>query len=229
MTEAKVQESGKDEELLVFSIIKTTTCSECQAELSKGSFIRLEDGKPLCMECADLSRLSFLPAGNVAVTRRAKKYSDIYAVVLQFSRARKRYERQGLLLEEEAIEKAWDECEKDADKRAERREIAAKQREIQDKKFVQEYAARLAERYPNCPPTEAREIAEHACQKYSGRVGRSASAKEFDPETIDLAVRAHIRHCHTKYDSLLSKGHERSDARRQVAEKVDEVMANWAR
>ena len=39
-------------------------------------------------------------------------------------------------------------------------------------------------------------MAKHACEKYSGRVGRSAAAKSFDATAIDLAVKAHVRHTH---------------------------------
>src|ERR1700738_424196 len=78
----------------------------------------------LCLACADLDHLEFLPSGDAAVTRRASKHSKLKAVVLQWSRTRHRYERQGILAETEAIEKAETECLADADRRirqAERR------------------------------------------------------------------------------------------------------------
>lgn len=63
----------------------------------------------LCLACGDLDHLVFLSAGDAALTRRARKYSILSAVVLKWSRARKRYERQGLLVEECALEKAeWE-------------------------------------------------------------------------------------------------------------------------
>jgi hypothetical protein len=45
---------------------------------------------------------------------------------------------------------------------------------------------------------------------------------------VDLAVRAHVRHAHTNYDELLMGGTERLDARAQVREKIDRVLAEWA-
>ena len=42
--------------------------------------------------------LVFLPAGNATLSRRAKQASRLSAVVVRFSRARKRYERQGVLV-----------------------------------------------------------------------------------------------------------------------------------
>jgi hypothetical protein len=71
-------------------------------------------------------------------------------------------------------------------------------------------------------------FAEYACQKYSGRVGRSAVAKDLDANAVELAVRAHVRHVHTPYDLLLARGAERFDARREVASPVDKSLKRWA-
>ena len=75
-------------EIVVFSILKPSACAECGAELWKGSFLRMEKAKPLCLECADLDHLVFLPRGDVALTRRSRKYSTLSAVVVRFSRDR---------------------------------------------------------------------------------------------------------------------------------------------
>src|SRR4051794_36300588 len=87
------------DELVVFSTLKPAACSDCGAELASGSLLRIQKGKPLCMACADLDHLVFLPRGDVALTRRSRKHSALAAVVVRFSRARGRYERQGLLVE----------------------------------------------------------------------------------------------------------------------------------
>ena len=57
--------------------------------------------------------------------------------------------------------------------------------------------------FPNCPKGREQAIAEHACRKYSGRVGSSAAAKNLDEEVVKLAVLAHIRHREANYDELL--------------------------
>ncbi len=43
------------------------------------------------------------------LTRRAKQYSQKYTVVVKFSRSRKRYERQGLLVNASALQQAENE------------------------------------------------------------------------------------------------------------------------
>ena len=81
--------------------------------------------------------------------------------------------------------------------------------------------------FPGCPPGEAEAIAEHACAKYSGRVGRSAAAKEFDPAALRLAVMARIRHEHTRYDRLLGETGDRALARAEVRAEIDRILAQW--
>ena len=81
--------------------------------------------------------------------------------------------------------------------------------------------------YPGCPKEEAEAIAEHACRKYSGRVGRSAAAKSLAPETIRLAVVAAIRHQHTRYVSLLMQGVPRAEARAAVSSEIEKCLENW--
>src|SRR5215510_12791615 len=89
---------GQNDEIVVFSIINPSVCSDCGAELGRGSFLRMEKQKPLCLECADLDHLVFLSSGDVALTRRSRKYSNLSAVVVKFSLSRRRYERQGLIV-----------------------------------------------------------------------------------------------------------------------------------
>ena len=93
-------------------------CGECQAELLSGDFITLEKSQPVCLTCADLDHLVFLPAGNTALSRRARKNSQLAAVVVRYSRPRKRYERQGLLVTAKALADAEKQCAEDAPERA---------------------------------------------------------------------------------------------------------------
>ena len=53
-----------------------------------------------------LDDLEFLFAGDALLTRRAKAKSARHAVVVRFSKRRGRYERQGLLVEPQALTEA---------------------------------------------------------------------------------------------------------------------------
>src|SRR4029453_6856371 len=97
-------------DIVVFSILKPSACGECGEELWKGSFLRMEKAQPVCLEAADLDHLGFLPRGHAPRTRRSRRYSTLSAVVVRFSRSRKRYERQGLLVESGAFEAPQEEC-----------------------------------------------------------------------------------------------------------------------
>jgi hypothetical protein len=224
---ASKKRPDKTEEIVVFDILKPSACSSCQAELPRSSLLLMEKGQPVCLECADLDHLVFLPSGDAALTRRSRKHSTLSAVVVRFSRARKRYERQGLLVEEKALEQAERECLSDNGQRRAARERARHQREGADARFVSEFTNGILDSYPRCPRGEAEDIARHACQKHSGRVGRSAAARRFDPVAITLAVTAHVRHVHSEYDRLLAQGWERVDARHAVAASVEEVLQKW--
>src|SRR5262249_61988015 len=87
-----------------------------------GDLLRMDDAGPLCVACADLDHLVFLPAGDAALTRRATKASSLSAVVVRWSRTRKRYERQGVLVDEQALGTAEAQCAADEDARIRRRE-----------------------------------------------------------------------------------------------------------
>ncbi len=215
--------------LKVFIASRDVTCEECGKELGRKGWIFLTGPKAICLACADLDHLVFLPAGDTALTRRAKKHSRLSAVVLKWSKARKQYERQGLLVEESALDQAETECLADAEAREARQMRAAERRERLDEEYVRSFARRIRELYPGCPPKREYVIAEHACLKYSGRVGRSAPAKDFDENAIRLAVAAHIRHSETEYDSLLNNGDDRHVARAAVRREVDDILADWQR
>jgi hypothetical protein len=215
--------------IVVFWIVRDSACAECGEELGKGRFLRMEGERPLCLACADLDHLVFLGRGDAALTRRASRYSPLRAVVVRFSRSRKRYERQGVLVEERALVRAEQECLSDAEARRLARERAAERREAHDAAYLATFAQCVGDLFPGCPVEEQRAIAEHACQKYTGRIGRSAAAKALQAGTVDLAVRAHVRHVHTGYDELLASGVARVEARARVAASVANCLDMWQR
>jgi hypothetical protein len=219
---------SKPPDIVVFQTVsECVICTECKTELYKGSFLLMEKGQPLCLTCADLDHLDFLPSGDAALTRRARKYSPLSAVVVRFARARGRYERQGILVEPEAIEKAELECLGDEQLRMARREREAMRRAAQDKELVMAMAQSVRSLYPGCPADEAEKIARYTAERGSRRVGRSAAGRDLEEAALHLAVAAWVRHRKTKYDELLGSGIERCDAREMVRDKIQEVLDRW--
>lgn len=222
------EKQSADNQIKVFISSRESTCDECGEHLGSQAWIVLKENKgALCLTCADLDHLVFLPSGDTALTRRSKKHSRLSAVVLKWSRARKRYERQGLLVEDQALESAEMECKADASQREARRAQAGIRRAELDEVYIKRFAARIREVYPHCPKKRETGIAEHACRKYSGRVGRSASAKDLDEKAVRFAVMAHVRHTETNYDELLTGMVARSDARAMVRDTVEDVLRLW--
>lgn len=216
-------------ELVAFTVFREEPCQECGRELVKGDLVVMDGMRPVCLACADLDHLVFLPSGDAALTRRARKHSALSVVVLEFNRRRRIQQRRGLLVTSAGLEKAETECLADEEVRARRRERALIRRQALDAGYVARVTACIQELFPRCPRKEAVSIAEHTCVRGSGRIGRSAAAKEQDAEAITLAVRAHIRHAHTSYDELLASGIDRDSARAQVREAVDDMARAWAR
>ncbi len=218
----------QDTALTVFISNRDSSCDDCGEDLGRKAWITLAvERGALCLACADLDHLVFLPSGDAALTRRARKHSTLAAAVLKWSQARKRYERQGVLVEEKALARAEQECLADADARRRRQTRDAERRAEIDREYVKHFARRVRELFPGCPAGRELTIAEHACRKYSGRVGRSAAAKSFDEEAVRLAVTAHVRHTETRYDDLLARGGDRGKARTEVADTVCDVLRRW--
>lgn len=213
-------------DLVVIQPVKDFSCAECHE--TGGDLLIMDEAGPLCLGCADMDHLVFLPAGDAALTRRSKKASRLSAVVVRWNRSRKRYERRGLLVEETALAQAEAECLADSEARERRRERDAERRAREDVTFTGQFADEIRRLYPGCPPDRADEIAAHAAVRSSGRVGRSAAARELDPRAVKLAVVASVRHLDTDYDDLLMSGVPREDARDQIRSAIDRVLAAWS-
>jgi hypothetical protein len=203
------------------------TCASCHAE--GADLLFMEEDKPLCLACADMDHLVFLRSGNAALSRRAKKESGLSAVVVEHNRRRKRYERRGVLVEEEALRRAEDQCLADEEARARRRERDRERRADQDEEFQAQMATEIRRLFPGCPPERAQAIALHAGLRGSGRVGRSAAGRDLDEDALHLAVAASVRHEDTDYDTLLMAGVPRQAARDQIRATVHSVLDGWRR
>ncbi|GAA3511107.1 hypothetical protein GCM10022393_26060 [Aquimarina addita] len=204
-------------------------CFSCGKSIAPGkSFVaKSENHKGTCFNCSPFEGYVMLPSGDAAMTRRSKKYSTLCGVVLAWNQRRKRYERRGQLVEEEAIKKARLECIADQANRDVKNKKAAIVRDKKDREYIIAFANAIRFRYSNCPKDREYEIAKHACQKYSGRVGRTADAKKIDTKMIDLAVEAHIRHAETTYDHQFGKGKLKKEIRADIRSDIDYILNTW--
>jgi hypothetical protein len=221
----RTAQQAKPTDLVVVLPLKDWTCTGCGGT---GDFLKMEDAGPVCLTCADMDHLIFLPSGDAALSRRAKQASGLSAVVVRWSRSRKRYERQGILAEEAAIQQAEEQCLADEDVRLRRRDRDRDRRAKEDVEFQARMADEIRRLFPGCPKQRATAIAEHAALRGSGRVGRSAAARALDETAITLAVVASVRHEDTNYDQLLMSGIPREDARDRVRPVIDQVLDTWA-
>ncbi|MBU3067650.1 DUF2293 domain-containing protein [Nocardia sp. NEAU-G5] len=222
--EQLVKRQNKAPDLMVVEAASEWSCAECSGT---GPYLIMSDAGALCLTCADLDHLEFLPAGDAALSRRAKKESTLAAVVVRFNPRRKRHERKGILVEEQALSRAEEQCLADEEARLRRRERDAVRRADQDVEFQARMTAEIRTLFPHCPAERATLIADHAALRGSGRVGRSAAAKVLDREAVTLAVVASIRHLDTDYDHLLMQGVPRREARAKIRPTLDRVLEAW--
>jgi len=69
----------RPQRIIVISPHNTWTCASCG---DTGDFLLMDQAGALCLDCADLDHLDFLPSGDAALTRRATKARGLSAVVV---------------------------------------------------------------------------------------------------------------------------------------------------
>jgi hypothetical protein len=222
-----IEKARKAPDLIVYQGLHLAVCAECQCAIQKGDFLVLEQGEPRCLNCADLDHLTFLPSGDATLSRRARQHSPLNAIVVRTARGRHRYERQGILVQPEALARAEAECLADADARARQRERDAGRRAREDVALCDAMAATLRRLFPGAPADELAQVARHTSERGSGRVGRSAAGRELDEQALRLAVIAHLRHCHTDYDLKLMQGVSRDAARAHIRAPLEARLRAW--
>lgn len=219
-----VERQSTPPDLVVVIPTKEFECAGCGGT---DAFLMMDDAGPLCLTCADLDSLVFLPAGDATLTRRAKKASPLAAVVVQWNRSRKRYQRRGVLVGEAALAAAEASCLADEEVRLRQRERDKERRARQDVELTARMAAEIGRLFPGCPRPRAEAIAAHTAVRGSGRVGRSAAGRALQDDALIAAVVASVRHEDTEYDALLMAGVAREEARARIRGAVDAVLDTW--
>ncbi|KAL2824939.1 hypothetical protein BDW59DRAFT_162130 [Aspergillus cavernicola] len=160
----------------------------------------------------------FVPRGNVYVTRncRSKTKGSHQLVYKVYDNTGKK--PVGIRIPAEIHAAVVQSAEETAESRAN----AVK---LRDDKDLARSRQLLRKQFPLMPAESLEIVLHHAFLKGSGRVGRTSTTS--DEHKAVLAVEAHIRHIHTPYESLLSAGKGREDARKAVWGMVQTIRAAW--
>jgi hypothetical protein len=99
--ERLAEKASRAPDLVVIQPLNSTwACHRCGGT---SDLLMMENPGPACLRCVGLDDLEFLPSGDARLTRRVKARSARCAIVVRFSRTRRRYERRGLLVESQAL------------------------------------------------------------------------------------------------------------------------------
>ncbi|KAJ4293547.1 hypothetical protein N0V90_008830 [Kalmusia sp. IMI 367209] len=97
--------------------------------------------------------------------------------------------------------------------------------EKRDSALIRAAAAEVNAQFPTIPEHDREKILKHGFEKHSGRVGRTGQVPL--PRKVLLAVIAHIRHKHTKYDQLLAGGVDKDAARKVIQKQLRVTLKQW--
>ena len=189
-------------DLVVIQPVKDFTCAECGD--SSGDLLTMDDAGPLCMSCADMDHLVFLPAGDAALTRRAKKATGFPPSSCGGAGPANGMSGRVPPAEEPALDQAEQECLADSDARSRRRERDGARRADEDVEFQRQFAAEITRRIRAAHGARGR--TSPGTRGCAAAVASAvlADGLVFDERAIALAVVASIRHEDTDYDELLN-------------------------
>lgn len=191
-------------------------CATCE---QSREFVLRDKVGGVCLECAGLGHLVFLPSGDSALTRRTRKASRVSAEVLR--RVRRRYpgerdERQGILTEHRAIEAAAIQCLSEPARPQGRGTV--------DEALRRHIVESIRAEFPGCPPTRAHAIAHYAAVRGQRRHGGRDAARL---DSVRTAVAESVRRVDTDYDELLLRGDHSRDADQYVRGRIDDILDTW--
>jgi hypothetical protein len=119
------------------------SCPKCNRDFLVGDLKYYNGSEYICLGCAELDYLIYLPSGNHCLTRRAQKYSKVSANVYRQNKSKHRYERKGTLVEKNALSTAEKECEKDSNYREEHRKKAKVYRDKKELQYRNNFAKKI--------------------------------------------------------------------------------------
>lgn len=163
---------------------------------------------------------SFVPKGNVYITgncrRQAQKAREtVYLVV------NSKQNQIGLAVPREIHDHV-------RRMEVETREDRAKNVERKDASLEKEFDKVIRQEFPHIPAASLPQVLNHALKKGKGKVGRTSTLDM--RQKAYLAVRAHIRHCHTSYDQLMRApggSLPKHEAREAVTNQVNSISRSW--
>ena len=168
------------------------------------------------------SNLIHVPGKRLTVTCRSLGIECVPALVgWTVSRGRYKPELDGVVIYRKDLKALQAAIAKRDKKRLTPAQKKA-QKEKKQKGQMEAFRKRIIARFPSIPAYTATEIAEHATEIGSGRVGRSRTAES----PIMGAVVAYVRHYYTEYDYLIQTEGQ-GEARRQVGHEIAEIIREW--
>ncbi|KJZ75422.1 hypothetical protein HIM_05118 [Hirsutella minnesotensis 3608] len=158
----------------------------------------------------------FLKKGNPFMTALCRRKTHAAGMRLYIVSARKT--PVGLLAPRPILDNVFAE-----ERRTRHRRSAAVER--RDGAVHDKFDEAIRRLFPKMPPREVPDVLKQTLKKKSGRVGRTGTLALDDK--VRLAVVAHARHRHTDYDKMLSRGTEKWEARKAVADDLTRVLGTW--
>lgn len=162
---------------------------------------------------------SFVPKGNVYITSNCRKQAQetqktIY-IVLDAKKV-----QIGIAVPTHIHDEVR---RREIETRADR----AKNVEKKDASIQKAFEKAIRKVFPDIPSSSLAQVLSTALKKGKGKVGRTGTIAML--EKAELAVRAHIRHCHTPYDQLMRRPNPlpKHEARAAVADQVSLIAGSW--